>query len=190
MGISWWNSWDDGKWIYYYPLSEWHWWELVNEIPGMMVSGLISESNWWELVNEIPRMMVSGLISESHWWELVNEIPGMMVSGLISESHWWELVNEIPGMMVSGLISEWCWLKAFNNIPEMMVRGPVNIWHQLSYYNLSLTDVRTASSRPLNGRPGPNWIWRYRDSAGIQQYLVTFSCVHNFLHCRKIYLIQ
>ena len=29
-----------------------------------------------------------------------------------------------------------------------------------SYYNLSLTDVRPASSRPFTGRPGPNLVGR------------------------------
>ena len=34
-----------------------------------------------------------------------------------------------------------------------------------SYYNLSLTDVRTASSRPFTGCPGPNLVGRWRTEA-------------------------
>ncbi len=35
----------------------------------------------------------------------------------------------------------------------------------ISYYNLSLTDVRTSSSRPFTGRPGPNLVRRWRTYA-------------------------
>ncbi len=32
----------------------------------------------------------------------------------------------------------------------------LHVYLRISYYNLSLTDVRPASSRPFTGRQGPN----------------------------------
>ena len=36
-----------------------------------------------------------------------------------------------------------------------------------SYYNLSFTDVRTSSSRPFTGQPGPNLVGRWRVRAEV-----------------------